>query len=225
MARRGVMGMLGGGFAALLSGCGLLGGNSYRFRMTVEVETPQGIKTGSSVYAVSARKLTPLTSQEAKRSAGARGEATIVDLPGGPVFVLMKMPDGSRHSDLGQMSMAVLDPDYKNDWVESAGRIAGSWSTRRGEVPRADRPLMVRFPDLGDPKSVEKVDPEAVGLKRIVIETIGDDVTTGIEKRLVWLPSINGSLTRRLSAPDPTNPPFSAQLHGRDFSTEIRYAK
>lgn len=85
------------------------------------------------------------------------------------------------------MSMGTLDPDFDNDVVESAGRISGSWSTRRGEVPRADWPLMVRFRDLGDPTSVERVDPAAIGVKRIVLETTSDEVTTGIEKRLGWL--------------------------------------
>lgn len=54
MARRTILAGLAGGMAALLAGCGLLGGNKYRFRMTVEVDTPQGLRSGSSVYEVSA---------------------------------------------------------------------------------------------------------------------------------------------------------------------------
>ena len=186
MARRTILAGLAGGMAALLAGCGLLGGNKYRFRMTVEVDTPQGLRSGSSVYEVSAWNSPKILPDERARDWRVRGEALTISLPDGPVFVLLKT--GNRYrSDFAAMSMGTLDPDFDNDVVESAGRISGSWSTRRGEVPRADWPLMVRFRDLGDPTSVERVDPEAIGVKRIVLETTSDEVTTGIEKRLGWL--------------------------------------
>jgi hypothetical protein len=185
---RSVLGVIAGAASAVVSGCGKMGGSKrYRFKMTVEVETPQGLKRGSGVYEVSAGKLVALTSEEAERAAGARGEALVVDLVDGPVFVLMKPPEGSKHDNLAQLSMAVLDPAYQNDWVESAGRIAGSWSTLKGEAKREDWPMMVRFRELNDPKSVEKVDPDSIGVTRIVLETTGDDVTVGIEKRIPWL--------------------------------------
>ena len=48
MARRGVIGLLAGGIAAFLGGCGILGSkSSYRFKMTVEVDTPEGVRSGS----------------------------------------------------------------------------------------------------------------------------------------------------------------------------------
>ena len=105
-------------------------------------------------------------------------------------------------------------------------KLGSTWfSEYRAELPRADWPLMVRFGDISDPKTVEQVDPDTIGVKRILLETTRDDVTTGIEKRLGWLPTVNGSLTRRLASPDPANPPFSARVHGRDFSTEIKHVK
>lgn len=60
MARRGVLGLVAGGAGFLLSDCSLLGDNSYRFRMTVAVDTPLGcgparlfIKCGRGVTASS----------------------------------------------------------------------------------------------------------------------------------------------------------------------------
>ena len=56
LTRRGAMGLLALGTGLLVSGCALISGEStYRFRMTVEVQTPQGLKSGSSVMEVSAR--------------------------------------------------------------------------------------------------------------------------------------------------------------------------
>ena len=188
MARRGVMGVLAG--AAVLGGCGILGDEkSYRFRMTIEVETPQGLKTGSGVYEISARKLIALTSEEHEGSAGARGEATVVDLAGGPLFVLLKNNDAGQ--PLHARVTAALAPGAPLNpiasYVATVGDLGGMFASAKAELPREDWPLMVRFRDIDDPKSVEKVDPEAIGVKRIVVETTGDEVTTGIEKRLGWL--------------------------------------
>jgi hypothetical protein len=62
----------------------------------------------------------------------------------------------------------------------------------KGDLPRADWPLMVRFKDINDPNSVEQVNQVAIGVKRVWVETAGDPVSTGIEKRLGWLTRING---------------------------------
>ena len=218
--RRGALALLAGGAAAALGGWYFFPyrSHTYRFRMTVEVQTPQGATQGSSVYEVRARKLAALTSEAAERSLGTLGEATIIDLPSGPVFVLMKTPDEAPDVAFGKMSMAALDPEFKNDWVESAGRIGRSWSTLRGDVRREDWPLIVRFRDITDPRSVEAVDPEVIGVKRIAVETTDDDVTTGIEKRLRWLRTHNGALVYdgRMHPDAPEK-----DLNQRVFSTEI----
>jgi hypothetical protein len=193
---RGVMGLLAGGAVALLGGCGLLGGNSYRFRMTVEVETPEGLRTGSSVYEVSAEDKISFLPEMADRGWSVTGEAVAVDLPGGSKLFALLKTENSRRSDLAKMSMATLDPEFDNDMVESAGRIAGNWSPLRGDVAPADYPLLVTFGDIDDPASVERVDPAnlaasfgpGVRLKRITVETTNDPVTVGIEERLGWLP-------------------------------------
>jgi hypothetical protein len=62
--------------------------------------------------------------------------------------------------------------------------------------------MLVTFGDLADPTSVARVDPddlastfgEGVRLRRITVELTDDLVTTGIEKRLGWLPNVRGAL-------------------------------
>ena len=199
MARRGVLGLLAGGVAALLSACNPLGGSGYRFKMTVEVETPEGLRIGSSVYEVWAESNSKLLPEERSRDWGVNGEAVAVDLPGGrTLFALLKTLNG-RREDLALMSMAALDPVFKNDVVESAQRIAsGDGITSPAEVRAADYPLLVTFADPADPTSVQRVDPAnlaasfgpGVTLKRITVEVTKDPVTTGIEKRLGWLPKM-----------------------------------
>lgn len=202
MARRGVLGMLGGAMATAVGGCGLLNTTyTYRYRMTVEVDTPEGLKTGSSVQEQTATKYAfPGYFGGAERDLTTRGEAVAVDLPGGQTLFAL-LPDSS-------LTQSVLDPDWKNDWAESAKRISG------GDTPQGPRamtpgkpkgrfdkligyPMLVRFRYIADPTSVEKVDPAnlavrfgpGVRLRRITVELTDDDVTTGIEKRLGWLPN------------------------------------
>jgi hypothetical protein len=80
--------------------------------------------------------------------------------------------------------------------------------------------MMVRFRDLNDPKSVERVDPEAAGVKRIIVETTGDDVTTGIEKRLGWLGK-EGPRGNVVSGPT-INPQLEETIRFYDFSSEFK---
>lgn len=201
MVRRGVLGLLVGGAVAVLGGCG---GDSasYRFRMTVEVDTPQGLKTGSSVIEVDAERQEQVLSEARPMFSSVKGEAVAVDLRSGPLFVLLQMPD-ARTTYISAVTYA-LAPDLREGGWEpfwkAVNRLGGWFGSANGELPREDWPLMVRFRDIHDPKSVERVDPEAVGVKRIVLETTGDAVTTGIEQRLEWLNDL-----KRFRA-DPSNP-------------------
>jgi hypothetical protein len=210
---RGFGGRCGG--AAL--GLRVVGGNSYRFKVTVEVETTEGLKTGSSVYEVSAVNRPKLLPEEGARQIEQKGEAVVVDLDSGPIFVLMSGRN-LRPTDIVALSMRTLDPEFKGwtDSVESAGRLR-SWSERKGEVSSTDWPMMVQFGDLNDPTSVEKVDPATFGVKRMWVETTNEDVTVGIEKRLRWLTEIKGGYLHG---------GFSARgaplgLTGLAFSTEV----
>ena len=78
--------------------------------------------------------------------------------------------------------------DGQSSFWKAVNRLSGSGDGEvKAELPRDTWPMMVRFRNINDPKSVERVKPEAIGVKRILLETTSDDVTTGIEKRLGWL--------------------------------------
>ena len=82
-------------------------------------------------------------------------------------------------------------------------------------------PMFVTFSDPSDPTTVREVDPEDIGVSKINIEITDEDVTTGIEERLVWLPTyydrkLSGSTTE--SARDQRKNGISARLGGGSFS-------
>jgi hypothetical protein len=226
------MAMLAALLATPLVGCGdgLLP-KSYRFRMTVEVETPDGLKSGSSVYeqTVGVNRL-PLGDLSGKRGIRTRGEAVAVDLPGNQTLFAL-IPDS-------EAAQAVLDPDWHNDWVESARRITAG-QTPSGPLPmtpvqssdpagRRGYPILVRFRDINDPATVELVDPDnlassfgaGVILKQITLQLTDEQVSDTITQRLKWL---GGYVNRSLTGARFTNPygPVTETLRAGNFSTEI----
>lgn len=193
MARRGVMGFLGGA-AVLMVGCALSGQPTYRFRMTVEVETPGGVKTGSSVMEIVAYKESFVIGDRGGGHSGLSGEAVAVDLPDGPIFALLAIRDGgpNLHSVVTKALATEARSGDFNDYLAAVRRLGGE-NGIKAELPRESWPMMVRFGDIHDPKSVKKVEPEAIGVKRITLETTSDPVTAGIEKRLGWFKTLKAS--------------------------------
>lgn len=168
--------------------------HTYRFRLTVEVDTPEGVKSGSSVYQVQAKKLPKLLPEMGTRSVEVRGEAVAIDLPGGQtLFALLKT--GAHFGDMMGLSMNTLHPDFRGaryDVVGVAKALKKGQYPGPAKVAPADYPMLVTFTDIADPASVVQVDPgdlaasfgEEVRLRRITVEVTGDRVTTGIQKRL-----------------------------------------
>lgn len=212
----------------LLSCCGLVP-HSYRFKMRVEVQTPQGLRSGSAVYQViAANTLLPLLPEESKHDWTVKGQAVAVDLPNGrTLFALMRT--GNLHrGDLAKMSMATLDPAFKNDIVESAGRLALRFGVHhQAQVQAADYPLLVVFDDNHIPASAKQIDPKSSAefgsgcrVTHITAELTNDPVTRGIEKRLPWLTTHHGALLQvpfKDYPPAGTPLPLAANLTGSDF--------
>jgi hypothetical protein len=201
IARRSVLGLLAGGAAAAgLGGCGLLNSRaSYRFRMTVEANTPQGVVRASSVYEVRAEKNnTRIMAEEWYGATTIRGEAVVLDLPDGPLFVLLKVPESES---LARAATQALKPDAElggiDNFLPAVRALGRPFAGARAELLRRDWPLMVRFADIADPASVERVDPETAGIFSIMLETTRDPVTTGIEKKIPWLPNVKTLLGGR----------------------------
>ena len=185
-----------------LAGCDMLGFRdwSWRQKLTVTVETPTGVKTGSAVTA--ARMEDPPKWWGAGDAAGAmndslRGEAVVVDLgPAAPgpryLFALLKgysvwtayaaffpdmagkpMPEDARHALYDQLESLRATED----------------------LPRELYPLLITFADINDPASVSRVDPDDLAahfgpgyaLSSITLAITDETVTKGrVEAVLGW---------------------------------------
>jgi hypothetical protein len=188
--------------ALALAGCWK--SESYRYKLTLAVNTPAGVKRGSSVVEVlfwdviipargTARKL--------------RGQALYLDLgPGAkPLIALLtaqlypkygKAVRWSRDAGPGTQLMCRLyglvpSADYIDD-VPRIARLRG----RRQIIP-SDLPDLVTFADIDNPKSVIVVDPNnlqatlglGVSWSEITLESTDEPITKGIEGKLPWLPA------------------------------------
>lgn len=176
----------------------------YRFRMVAEVETPEGVKTGSSVIEVQWSTPPPLLGGQGSADYRMKGEAVAIDLPNGQtLFVLLSSPT-------------------KVDWapyaLEGTG-ILRELTTAEGAdpgvrpVPRTKKypwgvvdnyPYFVRFRNATDPKTVERVDPDDLAksfgagtkLKALTVQLTSDPISRSIYRRLPWLRTQVGSLVK-----------------------------
>jgi hypothetical protein len=235
--------MVGG--AIIVSGCGRRF-PTFRYRMTVEVETPQGLRTGASVIQVSS--IEGGSGAMYGFSSTVRGEAVAVDLPGGrTLFALLQSSSGDVDAAAGY-AFAGFPPAVKRVGADAyadnlaemlARRDVGviPMPTAEDEVPVSGRmakafyPLLVSFTDIADPKSVTRVNPRdlaasfgpGIKLRRITVQITDDPVTTGIEKRLGWWEAYRNRHfdgTSTASEDLTTNAP-SASLSTGSFSTEF----
>jgi len=200
-----------------LAGCEEKGGEarektaSYRYKLTIAVNTPDGIKRASSVGEVQYRKvLIPERGIMDKL----QGDALYLDLgPGarplialltsrltsqlhhnyGKPFDWQRGKDGwSPDSGPGQLARIYgLTPS--RDFMDDVRRIAQMRGARA--IPPADLPDLVTFADINDPKSVIEVDPSDlpatlgphITWNELTLEITDEPITRGIRTNLPWL--------------------------------------
>ncbi len=173
--------------------------DSLRYKTSVVVETPEGLRTGTSV-----REANLYTEPMVGTIGGEfcnikKGEAVVIDLGSrGVLFALM-----------GGQSEA----------VNIFTLFSGENKKQHVVLPKEQYPMFVHFHDIHDPKTVERVVDvnwshvklireahgpqyemvdfkdvygEGVKLKEIIVEMTDEDVTWEIEKVLPWLIEIHG---------------------------------
>jgi hypothetical protein len=204
-----------------------------RYRLTLEAEVEGTPKNGSSVIEVTYAKQLNIGSD---LSVSHQGEAVALDLgPRGTLFALLKQGTDSR-----SIPETIIFRAFNFDggiWptgsVEHLQSQLRKLSGKR-ELPLSNLPLLVRFRDINNPMTAERVDPFEIGksfgegarLVRATLEIVpagvwplnlvglsGEPITDGIEKRLKWLAKTKGgSLDGGVSS---RNAPL--ELHGGDF--------
>ena len=171
--------------------------NSFRYRLTVEVDTPEGVKSGSSVIEVTERQQ-PKFGDAPSGQMSIKGEAVTVDLGArGLLFVLLKgaSQDPTFRSDAGVIVYDALPPPGRSGAGLPENLRRYQKQTLAARLTLAQMPLMVRFRDATQPSTVERVHPGSlpasfgpgVRLREATLSTTRDPVTRQVSTYLKWL--------------------------------------
>lgn len=195
MTRRDLWPLLSLG-ALALSGCNSAP-RTIRYRLTLDVDTPDGLKTGSGVI-----QITMNYNDGLLKGLGNLvnpvfvGEAVSVDLGSRGILFCLLSRDEKRKGSPQDPSALVSSwlPDQ-----DKTGSLSSFYDSMirhkpKGEIPPDRLPLLVRFRDINDPKSIERVDPSnlaasfgpGVQLVRATIQITDDPVTKTMEKIIPW---------------------------------------
>jgi hypothetical protein len=180
-----------------LAGCGFGGGESYRYRMTVVVDTPEGPRSGSSVIEVRGHSTGPLAANAFVKRA--KGEAVFVDLPGGrTLFALLSSKADGYDAATAYAERAYADVVPGSNWRRQFNLLKQQASP--AELPTDGYPRFVTFANPHDARTVEVVDPTdlasvfgpGTSLRSITIAITKDDRTSTISSRLPDLGKSSG---------------------------------
>ena len=217
--------------------------NVWRYRMTVEIDTPEGVKSGSVVREVIYFTGTPKPSPYAPRIQ-VKGEAIPIDLgKRGVVFAIMS---GGAIPDYGYYIVFKAFPSPKPPLTPEGLQYYNQLKDGKATIESKFYPTFVAFKDLKNPKSVELVyqikkhekaenhwtNPQyfaadnferfsgkGVHIKSVSIEMTQDKVTWGIEKWLPWiLENKGGYLDGQLTGGGPA---LANILHGGYFRINL----
>lgn len=208
---------------------------TWRYKMTVSVDTPEGVKTGSAVREVIAKR-EPKIAESPGATAKLIGEAIVIDLgKRGVLFAVMNWNDYTYvfKTFPGPPGLSVEGIKYYSSLKNSKTKIENKHA-----------PMFVYFKDISDPKTVkiirQKTDPvvdrtygkenivnfpEAFGagvdLKEITIEMTDEPITWSVDNYLPWLSSrkkIKGYLGG--DSQSPFNDPSKTFLTGIEFKRD-----
>lgn len=187
---------------------------AVRYRLSVDVQTPQGSKTGSSIVEARFGFEPTLFGLIAGTKSSLVGEALFVDLDNGRNIVVTLTNrgsgrDGSKVPREKQALNGLTIPLAifgipSHDRQKTPKSILGAKSTGPKNIPVQRLPLIVTFTDLADPGSVVRIDPTNIGaffgpgysLAGAKIEIVDEPFLWSIERYLTWLEQLHKSGAR-----------------------------
>ncbi len=193
---------------------------THRYRLTLVADDNGKPVIGSAVIEASYWKKSQFMGSHGEYGSSARGEAVVLDFGDkGLLFALLKGDD--MHSDANWIVRTAFGIERRSPPDEELRELRTL--TGKKALSFAKLPILVRFRDTTDPKSVERVDPDnlaasygpGVTLIKATIEIVpsgvwpfsafglsGTPITTGIINRLTWLNSDIARYPRWLELPE-----------------------
>jgi len=179
----------------------------FKYRLQVEIETPDGVKSSANVYSVTPNRSYGGSNTGESAGPKTKGDALFVDLGGGRNVVALLMV-GATPTDLDATNYIAMRS------FTAAGRKVQFRDMKKTTamtpvaVPAGNAPVLVSFKDVSDPKSARRLTAdnaqELLGsgykLRGVAVSTtangfwpadfggaLGAPVSRGIEDKLPWL--------------------------------------
>ena len=185
----GFFGILAGVIVVLLGACSGSGDTEYRYKLTVEVETPEGVRSGFAVRQVNWAAGRKLTQEADTSSMSHKGEAVMVDLPNGQTLFALMSPDGQ------ETPMLAFGSARQTHATEGELKVLTPPESPEATYGKSGYPRLVRFRDISDPKTVAKIDPADLAtsfgtgyrLKLITAQVVDEPITERVTNKLPWI--------------------------------------
>jgi hypothetical protein len=183
-----------------------IGRPDHKYRLTLEVETPAGVKTASGILSVRPNR-NYSGSGSGSSVPQTKGDALVLDLGDGRTLAMLLAygDDGSNFEDPSFLPTRIIGAKDRRISFRDIKTFAGRPPL---PVPEALRPVLVSFAKASDPTSARRVnasDLEASlgkgyrlrGLSLDIVANgywpvdfggvLGEPVTRGVEAKLPWL--------------------------------------
>ena len=216
----GILGVLGALALGTLGSCANRD-KAIRYKIILDVDTPSGVKSGSSVV-----------ESDFRQDGLTFGQAPFVDLGNGSYLFALLTDPFSKKTLYGIVLNALRYPDLRPplDDPQASAFAQAKRSKPQATLHRLDYPMLVTFSNIKDSKSVSEVDPDDLvasfgagyRLDQITIQVVDQEepLTEGLEDILTWIGSYPET---RLSAGDPlkvqtvAEAPLSRRLSNLSF--------
>jgi hypothetical protein len=204
--------------AAWFSPLGILwkDAGTWRYRLVLSVETPEGSREASSVGQASYHLERSINGGGMASHYAIRGEAVFLDLPGGRNLVML-LAHGITGDDVDGLAYVIRNRLLGRKSTDALA-AEGARPVARVELTGQDIPTLVTFRDLNNPASAQVIRPQGLGafgpgyaLKEARLEMVsagiwpfnllpvpfpqalfGTPITTGIEGKLAFWANRSG---------------------------------
>lgn len=177
---------------------------TFRYRLTVDIDTPVGIRSGSSVVEV--KTIDQGSGFPGPEAGGFRframGEAVVIRMPNNTLlFALLRDQTANPTNFATGVPYATYEKELPAGSEPYKVRHAALIQMKGARsVPKDHTPLFVRFTDINDPLTVEEVSPESfvkvygpgTSLRSVEVEINNQPVRFTIKKLLPWTEQVRG---------------------------------
>lgn len=201
---------------------------SLKYRLTINIETPEGVKSGSTVQEIFYPPADNENIYNPYNQGVPRGEAAFIDLgERGTVFAIMQDPANARNRFLGLIRTVfptvpiVHDQSRYQEVLQHYNDLSGV----KDEVPPEHYPMFVYFKNINDPQSIELVYERKQGsrkdMKQVDTDRFEEVFGKGVRIKSMIMEMTDDPLEWKLGS----KLPWIENMSEKDVTRALREAK